>query len=153
MTNILKTSLMLCRSAWLFCGLLFYFTQYSLLQSITCKGSVPKFWTHCHGYELFHIFIPDWYDPIRMLIRSHWGIESMHWSLDATMRHDATKRKKIRAIHNTDTMMRLGLSMISIWTSLRKKKRDRKLGYRGVLNRLKNNFTAIKDFLLLKPTI
>ena len=84
------------------------------------------------------------------VIRKHWAIESMHWSLDTTMRHDATKRKKVRAAHNTDTMMRLCLSIMSIWRSQRKKKSDRKIGYTDILRRTMGRFTAVMNLLQMK---
>lgn len=60
-------------------------------------------------------------------VRSHWGIESMHWSLDVTFNEDAKKTKKDSAPENLALLHRLVLNILKLdkskKTSLRKKRR------------------------------
>lgn len=60
-------------------------------------------------------------------VRSHWGIESMHWSLDVTFNEDARKSKKDHAPENLALLNKLALNILKLdkskKTSLRKKRR------------------------------
>lgn len=45
-------------------------------------------------------------------VRSHWGIESVHWSLDVTFRDDANKTRKDVAPQNMAVIKRIALNML-----------------------------------------
>jgi predicted transposase YbfD/YdcC len=45
-------------------------------------------------------------------VRQHWGIESMHWSLDVTFSEDACKTRKGKAPENLAMLKRLSLNMV-----------------------------------------
>jgi predicted transposase YbfD/YdcC len=45
-------------------------------------------------------------------VRSHWGIESVHWSLDVTFRDDANKTRKDMAPQNMAVAKRIVLNMV-----------------------------------------
>lgn len=84
------------------------------------------------------------------LVRSHWAIESMHWSLDTNLRQDRTKRKRPKAARNLDTIQRIVHSVFSIWRRLRKKKSDKNLGMAELMRRVSWNFTELLRFLRQK---
>ena len=50
-------------------------------------------------------------------VRSHWGIESMHWSLDVTFNEDARKSKKDHAPENLVLLNKLALNILKLDTS------------------------------------
>ncbi len=59
-------------------------------------------------------------------VRSHWGIESMHWNLDVTFNEDARKSKKDHAPENLALLNRLALNILKLDKSMKrslKKKR------------------------------
>lgn len=45
-------------------------------------------------------------------VRQHWGVESMHWSLDVTFREDACRTRKGTAPQNIALLKRLTLNML-----------------------------------------
>lgn len=45
-------------------------------------------------------------------VRKHWGVESMHWSLDVTFREDACKTRRGKAPENLAMLNRLALNML-----------------------------------------
>lgn len=45
-------------------------------------------------------------------VRKHWGVESMHWSLDVTFREDASKTRKGKAPENLAMLKRLVMNMV-----------------------------------------
>lgn len=45
-------------------------------------------------------------------VRTHWGIESAHWSLDVTFREDANRTRKGNAPENLALLKRLALNMV-----------------------------------------
>lgn len=45
-------------------------------------------------------------------VRSHWGVESVHWSLDVTFRDDANKTRKDMAPQNMAVAKRIVLNMV-----------------------------------------
>jgi predicted transposase YbfD/YdcC len=47
-------------------------------------------------------------------VRGHWGIESMHWSLDVTFAEDACRVRKDHAAHNFATLRRFGLNLLKL---------------------------------------
>lgn len=46
------------------------------------------------------------------LVRSHWGIESMHWQLDVSLGEDQSRVRKDHAAANLGAMRRTGLSLL-----------------------------------------
>lgn len=57
-------------------------------------------------------------------VRGHWGIESMHWSLDVTFREDAKRTRKDHAPENLSLLHRLAYNILKLDVS--KKKRSLK---------------------------
>lgn len=45
-------------------------------------------------------------------VRLHWGVESMHWSLDVTFREDENRTRKGRAPQNLALLKRMALNMV-----------------------------------------
>lgn len=54
-------------------------------------------------------------------VRSHWGVESMHWSLDVTFRDDAGTIRKDVAPQNMAVIKRMALNMIRNETKIHPK--------------------------------
>lgn len=54
------------------------------------------------------------------IARSHWGIESMHWSLDVTFKEDGCKVKKDNAPQNLAVLKRIALNLVKQETSSKK---------------------------------
>lgn len=84
------------------------------------------------------------------LVRGHWSIESMHWSLDAVLKQDRLRRKSPKAARNLDTIQRIVYSVFSIWKGLRKKKSDKRLGMTELMRRILGGFTKLLRFLSQK---
>lgn len=47
-----------------------------------------------------------------MAVREHWGIESMHWVLDATMNEDACQIYKDHGAENLSCLRHMSLNML-----------------------------------------
>ena len=60
--------------------------------------------------------------------RSHWMIESMHWSLDKNLEQDGTKRKYLNGARVLDIIQRACLNIMAVWRSRRRKKEIKKKG-------------------------
>lgn len=84
------------------------------------------------------------------LVRNHWSIESMHWTLDCNMLQDRIKRKSARAARNLDTIQRIVHSLFSIWKGLRKKREDKKKGMAELMRKVSMDFTRLLRFLRQK---
>lgn len=80
-------------------------------------------------------------------VRTHWSIESMHWSLDVNFRQDKIKRKYSSAARNLDTIQRVVYSVYSIWKGLRKKLADKRKGVAELKRHVSTNFTTLINFL------
>ena len=80
-------------------------------------------------------------------VRSHWSIESMHWSLDVNLLQDGIRRKYSRGARNLDTIQRIVFSVFSIWKGLRKKHSDKKKGVAGLMRYISMSFTRLLRFL------
>lgn len=63
-------------------------------------------------------------DEIGKRVRSHWGIESMHWSLDVTFREDSSSIRQGNAPANMSILRRYALN---IFTCIKKKGESRPL--------------------------
>ena len=83
-------------------------------------------------------------------IRTHWSIESMHWSLDAILRQDSTKRKSVRAARNLDSLQRIVHGLFSIWKAKRKKRSDKVKGIAELMRNISMSFTRLMRFLTQK---
>ena len=81
------------------------------------------------------------------IVRNHWSIESMHWSLDYNLRQDNIKRKSTRAARNLDTIQRIVYSVFSIWKGLRKKRSDKNKGIAELMRHVSMSFTRLMRFL------
>lgn len=84
------------------------------------------------------------------LIRRHWMIESMHWSLDCNLLQDRIKRKTARAARNLDTIQRIVLSLFSIWRNRRRKLSDKAKGTAELMRTLAMSFANLKRFMAQK---
>ena len=84
------------------------------------------------------------------IVRNHWSIESMHWSLDYNLQQDNIKRKSSRAARNLDTIQRIVHSVFSIWKGLRKKKSDKNKGIAELTRSISMSFTKLRRFLSQK---
>jgi predicted transposase YbfD/YdcC len=84
------------------------------------------------------------------VIRRHWSIESMHWSLDCNFKQDRTKRKTTRAARNLDTLQRIVHALFSIWRGKRKKRSDKTTGTAELMRRLSMSFTQLMRFMAQK---
>lgn len=87
---------------------------------------------------------------IGSLIRRHWMIESMHWSLDCNLLQDRIKRKTARAARNLDTIQRIVLSLFSIWRNRRRKLSDKAKGTAELMRTLAMSFANLKRFMAQK---
>lgn len=45
-------------------------------------------------------------------VRKHWGVESMHWSLDVTFREDANRTRTGQAPQNLALLKRMSMNMV-----------------------------------------
>jgi len=45
-------------------------------------------------------------------VRLHWGVESMHWSLDVTFREDANRTRSGKAPQNLALLKRVAMNMV-----------------------------------------
>jgi len=61
------------------------------------------------GFDLGSVKTVDEYAEA---VRKHWGIESMHWSLDVTFREDASRTRKGKAPENLAMLKRLVMNMV-----------------------------------------
>ena len=84
------------------------------------------------------------------LVRNHWSIESMHWTLDCNLLQDRIKRKSARAARNLDTIQRIVHSLFSIWKGLRKKRDDKRKGMAELMREVSMGFTRLLRFLRQK---
>ncbi len=84
------------------------------------------------------------------IIRAHWSIEAMHWSLDCNFMQDRTKRKSPRAARNLDTLQRIAHGIFSIWRGRRKKHSDKRRGNAELMRLISCSFTKLMAFLSQK---
>lgn len=87
---------------------------------------------------------------IGAVVRSHWSIESMHWSLDRNMQQDHIKRKYTKAARNLDTIQRIVQTAFSIWRCRRKKRSDKTKGNAELMRGIRMSFTYLMRFLSQK---
>lgn len=80
------------------------------------------------------------------LIRKHWSIESMHWSLDFNLLQDWVKRKSTKAAWNLDTIQRIVHSLFSIWKGRCKKRSDKRKGMTEFMRGFSMSFTKLLRF-------
>ena len=84
------------------------------------------------------------------LVRNHWSIESMHWTLDCNLLQDRIKRKSARAARNLDTIQRIVHTLFFIWKGLRKKRDDKRKGMAELMRKVSMGFTGLLRFLRQK---
>lgn len=60
----------------------------------------------------YHIGSVKTVEDYAKAVRQHWGIESIHWSLDVTFREDASRTRKGKAPENLAMLKRLTLNML-----------------------------------------
>ena len=87
---------------------------------------------------------------IGSVIRRHWSIESMHWSLDWNFLQDRTKRKTCKAARNLDSLHRIVHAIFSIWRFRRKKRADKAKGTAELMRGISLSFTRLLRFLSQK---
>ena len=100
--------------------------------------------------RLYLTSLPTDTPELGSLVRTHWSIESMHWSLDVNLQQDRIKRKYIKSARNLDTIQRIVHSTFSIWKRLRKKMTDRRKGMAELMRHVAAGFTKLIRFLLQK---
>lgn len=76
--------------------------------------------------RLYVTSLPAGTSLLGSLVRRHWSIESMHWSLDFNLQQDRIKRRSSKSARNLDTIQRIVYSVFSIRKGRRKKRADRK---------------------------
>jgi predicted transposase YbfD/YdcC len=64
-------------------------------------------------------------------VRNHWGIESMHWSLDVTFLEDSKRVRKDNETENLSLLLKMAFNIIKMDTSVKKsmKIKRRKAGW------------------------
>ena len=97
--------------------------------------------------RLYLTNLPTDTPTIGSFVRTHWSIESMHWSLDVNFQQDKIKRKHINAARNLDTIQRVVYSVYSIWKGLRKKVADKQKGVAELKRHVSTSFTTLISFL------
>ncbi len=102
---------------------------------------------HTSEKRLYVSSLPTNTPKLGSLIRNHWSIESMHWSLDFNLLQDRIKRKSTKAARNLDSIQRLVHSVFSIWKGLRKKRSDKRKGMAELMRYVSMSFTRLLRFL------
>lgn len=77
---------------------------------------------HASEKRLYVSSLPTSTPALGSLVRKHWSIESMHWTLDFNLLQDRIKRKSAKAARNLDSIQRIVHSVFSICI-IRKTKR------------------------------
>lgn len=79
--------------------------------------------------ELFYIssLSPEEPDKILQAIRLHWGIESMHWSLDVSFKEDACRIRDETTALNLSWLRKMSLSFLKAETSFKASIRRKQL--------------------------
>lgn len=88
-------------------------------------------------------------DDFSRAVRTHWGIESMHWVLDVTFREDACRVRKDEAARNLSLLRKITLAMLRLDTAYpksslrqRRNRASRKPLYRAELLGLRQRTKA-----------
>lgn len=102
---------------------------------------------HTSEKRLYVSSLPPDTPDLGHFVRSHWSIESMHWSLDVNLLQDGIRRKYSRGARNLDTIQRIVFSVFSIWKGLRKKHSDKMKGVAGLMRYISMSFTRLLRFL------
>ena len=102
---------------------------------------------HTSEKRLYVSSLPTDTPELVALVRNHWAIESMHWSLDFNLLQDRIKRKSAKAVRNLDSIQRIVHSVFSIWKGLRKKKSDKRKGMAELMRYVSMSFTRLLRFL------
>ena len=74
--------------------------------------------------------------------RNHWGVESMHWTLDVTFRDDANKTRKGQLPRNMAVLKRIALNTVKNDTSRYPKESMKGKRFRALMN------FSYRDFLI-----
>lgn len=102
---------------------------------------------HTSEKRLYVSSLPSSTQALGSLVRNHWSIESMHWSLDFNLLQDRIKRKSAKAARNLDSIQRIVHSVFSIWKGLRKKRSDKRKGMAELMRYVSMSFTRLLRFL------
>lgn len=105
---------------------------------------------HSSEKRLYVSSLPTDTPALGTLVRNHWAIESMHWTLDFNLLQDKVKRKTTRAARNLDTIQRIVHAVFSIWKGLRKKRSDKRKGMAKLMRHVAGSFTILLRFLSQK---
>ena len=94
-------------------------------------------------------------EKLNNISRSHWRIETFHWHLDYNFRQDRVRRNSMRAARNTDTLMRMCLSVISAYQSKhnpseRTKNNRQSLRCAKLMDKMSNGFFELMRVVRLK---
>jgi len=63
-------------------------------------------------------------------IRSHWGVESMHWSLDVSMNEDQCRLRAENGAENFSRLRRIALNRLKQWQPRKPNGKPMKVGVR-----------------------
>jgi predicted transposase YbfD/YdcC len=61
-------------------------------------------------------------------IRSHWGVESMHWNLDVTMNEDQSRLRMGNGAENFSRLRRIAINKLKSWQPLKPNGKPLKVG-------------------------
>jgi len=122
------------------------------LTIIEFGASTVKKSTGAHTSEkrLYLSSLPADTPQLGAIIRKHWSIESMHWSLDFNLLQDKVKRKSTESARNLDTTQRIVHSLFSVWKGRRKKRSDKRKGMAELMRGFSMSFTKLMRFLAQK---
>ncbi len=106
--------------------------------------------THTSERRLYVSSLPTDTPRLGSVIRKHWSVEGMHWSLDSNFLQDRVKRKSTKADRNLDAIQRIVHSLFSIWKGRRKKRSDKRKGMAELMRGFSMSFTKLLQFLAQK---
>lgn len=81
-------------------------------------------------------------------IRSHWGVESMHWSLDVAMNEDQSRLRMGKGAENFSRLRRIALNKLKAWQPMKPNGKPLKVGLKIKQQMCGWNPNLLQDVLL-----
>lgn len=81
-------------------------------------------------------------------IRSHWGVESMHWSLDVAMNEDQSRLRMGKGAENFSRLRRIAMNKLKDWQPMKPNGKPLKVGLKIKQQMCGWNPNYLKDVLL-----